>query len=127
MYFGMLKHAPHNLRKMMDAGVTVGCGTDAGIGFVYHGLLWKEMETLNRCGLSNKEVLKCATINNAKIMKMEDEIGSIDINKFADLTVLDDNPYTNIKTFREPMMVIKDGRLVHTRGTLVKNKNIVSL
>ena len=85
------------------------------------------MEIMNRCGLSNKEVLKCATINNAKILRMEDKIGSIEVNKLADLTVLSDNPYTNIKAFREPLMVIKDGKLVHASGTLVKNKNVVTL
>jgi imidazolonepropionase-like amidohydrolase len=111
IYFNILLRGPNNLLKMKDAGVVIGCGTDSGIPFLYHGSLWREMEILRRIGFSNKEVLQCATINNAKILRMADKIGTIDEGKFADIVVLKENPLEKLETCREPQMVIKDGRL----------------
>ncbi len=79
LYFNILLHGPENLRKMKEAGIVIGCGTDAGIPYVYHGMLWREMEMLERIGFSRQEVLRCATVNNARILRMEDKIGTIDV------------------------------------------------
>jgi len=111
LYFNILLNGPQNLLRMKEAGVVIGCGTDAGIPLVYHGMLWKEMEMLTRIGFSNQEALRCATINNAKILRMEDKIGAIDQGKLADMVVLKENPFTVIETCRAPQMVIKGGRI----------------
>jgi imidazolonepropionase-like amidohydrolase len=111
IFFNILLRGPKNLLKMKDAGVVIGCGTDSGIPFLYHGSLWREMEMLHRIGFSNKEVLRCATINNAKILRMEDKIGSIDTGKCADIVALKENPLEKLDSCREPQMVIKGGRL----------------
>jgi imidazolonepropionase-like amidohydrolase len=111
LYFNILMHGPQNLLKMKEAGIVVGCGTDAGIPYVYHGMLWREMEMLARIGFSNQEVLRCATINNAKILRMEDKIGTIDKGKLADMVVLPENPFAVIETCRAPQMIIKGGRI----------------
>lgn len=111
LYFNILLHGPQNLLKMKEAGIVIGCGTDAGIPYVYHGMLWREMEMLARIGFSNQEALRCATINNAKILRMEDKIGTIDKGKLADMVVLKENPFTVIETCRAPQMVIKGGRI----------------
>jgi imidazolonepropionase-like amidohydrolase len=78
---------------------------------MYHGSLWREMEMLGRIGFSNKEVLQCATINNAKILRLADKIGTIEKGKYADLVALKDNPLKKIEACREPQSVIKDGRV----------------
>jgi imidazolonepropionase-like amidohydrolase len=96
---------------MKEAGIVIGCGTDAGIPLVYHGMLWREMEMLTRIGFSNQEALRCATINNAKILRMEDKIGTIDKGKLADMVVLKENPFAVIEACRTPQMVIKGGRI----------------
>ncbi len=111
LYFNILLHGPQNLLRMKEAGIVIGCGTDAGIPLVYHGMLWREMEMLTRIGFSNQEALRCATINNAKILRMEDKIGTIDKGKLADMVVLKENPLTVIETCRAPQMVIKGGRI----------------
>jgi imidazolonepropionase-like amidohydrolase len=114
IYFDILLRGPKNILKMKDAGVIIGCGTDSGVPLQYHGSLYREMEMLSRIGFSNKEVLRCATINNAAILKMADKIGSIEKGKYADITVLKGNPLTKIETCREPQMVIKDGYIYQT-------------
>lgn len=111
IYFNILLCGPKNLLKMKNAGIMIGCGTDAGIALMYHGALWREMEMLCRIGFSNREVLECATINNARILRMADKIGSIEKGKFADIVVLKENPLDKIETCREPQIVIKNGRI----------------
>ncbi len=111
IYFNILLRGPKNILKMKDAGVVIGCGTDSGVPLVYHGSLLREMEMLNRIGFSNKEVLQCATINNAAILKMSDKIGTIEKGKYADIVVLKENPLEKIEACRRPQMVIKEGNV----------------
>lgn len=69
------------------------------------------LQTLGRIGFSNQEVLRCAMIHNAKILRREDKIGTIDKGKLADMAVLTVNPFVRIETCRDPRMVIKGGRI----------------
>ena len=117
LYFDILLTGPGNLLAMKDAGVLIGCGTDAGVPFSYHGTLWREMEMLRRIGLGNAEVLRAATINNAKILGMADRIGSLEKGKFADCVVLRKNPLENLEACRHPHMVVSDG-LVYDVGEI---------
>lgn len=116
LYFSILLSAPGNLLKMKQAGVLIGCGTDSGVPLMYHGSLWREMELLGRIGFTNKEILQCATVNNARILRMEDKIGAIEKGKFADMTVLDGNPLERIDACRMPELVIKAGRIYVPAG-----------
>jgi len=111
IYFNILLIGPKNLRAMKDAGIVIGCGTDAGVPFEYHGTLWREMEMLGRIGFSNAEVLQCATVNNARIIGMADKIGTLEAGKYGDLVILKENPLQNIETCRQPQLVIKEGRI----------------
>ena len=111
IYFNVLLRGPKNILKMKQAGVSIGCGTDSGVPLMYHGSLWREMEMLGRIGFSNQEVLKCATINNARILRMEDKIGTIEKGKFADMVAFKENPLLKIEACRTPQIVIKEGRI----------------
>lgn len=111
IYFNILLVGPRNLMALKDAGIIIGCGTDAGVPFAYHGTLWREMEMLHRIRFSNSEVLQCATINNAKIVGMADKIGSVEASKCADLAILEENPLEKIEAYRKPQMVVKDGKI----------------
>ncbi|MFO7568605.1 MAG: amidohydrolase family protein [Smithellaceae bacterium] len=120
LYFDILRTGPANLLAMKDAGVVIGCGTDAGVPFAYHGTLWREMEMLGRLGFSAADILRAATINNAKILGMADQIGSLEAGKFADCVVLKENPLAKIEACRHPQTVIKDG-LIYDVGKIVFN------
>lgn len=111
LYFDILLYGPENLLKMKQAGALIGCGTDSGVPFMYPGSLWREMEILSRIGFSNLDILQCATINNARILRLEDQIGSIEKGKIADLTVLAANPLEDIRACRTPALVIREGRI----------------
>ncbi|MDI6742577.1 MAG: amidohydrolase family protein [Smithella sp.] len=112
VFFNMILNGSENLRKMNQAGILIGCGIDAGMPFCYFGGNYREYEILQRAGFTNLEVLRCATINNAKILRLDDRIGSLDTGKYADMVVLDKNPLEDIKALRNPRLVFKQGDLM---------------
>jgi imidazolonepropionase-like amidohydrolase len=125
LYFGMMKYGLANLLKMRQAGITIGCGTDAGVPYDYFGTLWREMEMLHRAGFTKQEVLRYATVNGAKILGMEGRIGVLEPGAFADAVVLRDNPFERIEAYREPSLVFKGGKLLHARANLSRERNVL--
>lgn len=123
-YFMYLVNGTRNLALMKEAGVLIGAGTDSGVPFVYHGTLWNEIELLHRLGFTKLEALQCATVNNAKILRMEDVIGSIDKGKYADIIVLESNPLEKLTTLREPRLVIKGGMVEYSRSPMIRENNV---
>jgi imidazolonepropionase-like amidohydrolase len=95
------------VKAMYDAGVPIEAGTDAMPGFAYH----RELELYAQAGIPAAEVLRIATINAARIMKHDRELGSIVPGKLADLIVVDGNPVQRISDIRRVTLVMKDGTL----------------
>jgi imidazolonepropionase-like amidohydrolase len=92
------------------AGVPIGAGTDTPIGFAVPGYsLHSELEFLVRAGLSPLEALKSATVRPAEYFSLEDEMGTIDVGKRADLVLLDANPLTDITNTRAVFIVVTKG------------------
>ncbi|MFH2100113.1 MAG: amidohydrolase family protein, partial [Pseudomonadota bacterium] len=114
VFFDMALRCRANLAKLVQAGVTVGAGMDAGLPFSYFGQLHLELEMLHRAGLSRAEVLRAATANNSKILGISDKVGSLAPGKLADLVVLEKNPLDDILAYRTPRLVFKEGVLAHS-------------
>jgi 5-methylthioadenosine/S-adenosylhomocysteine deaminase len=83
--------------KMIEQGVTVGLGTDGAgsndnldmFACMKMGAYLQKVSTMNPVHLPSKKVLEMATIGGARALQMEDRIGSIEVGKNADLTVID--------------------------------------
>jgi len=97
-----------SLNKMMDAGVMVGIGSHGD--FMGLGFHW-EMELHAIGGMPTSRVLRAATINGAKLLGLDEQLGSIEVGKFADLQILDENPLDDIKYSQSIRYVMKNGRL----------------
>ena len=79
-------------------GVPIMVGTDVTDSYVFAGFsLHDELYELTRSGLSNLEALQSATIIPAKFSNIEEDYGSVEIGKKADLVLLNKNPLENIK------------------------------
>ena len=95
-------------KKLQDAGVNINLGSHGQLnGLGAHWELWM----LQQGGMSNLQALRCATINGAKSLGMEAEIGSLKVGKLADLIVLDKNPLENIQNTEFVKSVMMNGRL----------------
>lgn len=82
-----------------NAGITILAGSDGAVlnALVYPAqALIQELQIFQDAGLLPIEVLRAATINGAKFLGKEKEMGSIDVGKRADLVILDSNPLEDI-------------------------------
>jgi imidazolonepropionase-like amidohydrolase len=100
--------------KMMDftnllyrSGIPIEAGTDSMAGFALHHELELEVEA----GIPAAQVLQNATLNAARIMSLDKDLGSIAPGKLADVTLVDGDPTTNISDIRKTVVVVKDGVL----------------
>src|SRR5690242_5828614 len=101
-----------NLKKLEDAGVTIAAGTDAGnIGTIHGPALFREFQLMKQAGLTNMQILQCATANAAKLFGGESgaHIGKLEKGCFADLVMLKSNPVEDIAHASDIDSVIKNG------------------
>ena len=95
----------------IKAGVQIALGTDAGGGAARHGRIAREAELMVECGLEPRDALIAATSSASKLIG-EDERGTIEKGKIADLVLLDANPLDNISGLRLIAAVFQGGRRV---------------
>ena len=100
------------VNKMHQEGVKIIAGTDTPIGYLTPGYsLHKELELLSEAGLSNMDVLRSATITPAEFFGMENQMGTIEVGKLADLVILDKNPLISISNTQSIHRVIVKGQI----------------
>jgi len=102
------------IRPMFDAGVPILAGSDCGASnsFVYPGeALWGELFSLAESGLSPAEVLKTSMINGPAFFGMENQYGSLEKGKVADIIILKENPLKDIQHLRSLEKVILKGEI----------------
>jgi imidazolonepropionase-like amidohydrolase len=96
---------------MQRAGVDILAGTDTGNPYCFPGFsLHDELGWLVDAGLTPMQALQAATRNAARFMGRENELGTIQQGKLADLILLDANPLDNIANTRKIAAVVYGGR-----------------
>jgi imidazolonepropionase-like amidohydrolase/Tol biopolymer transport system component len=78
------------------------------------GAHW-EMWMLAQGGMTPMEVLRVATINGARYLGLDKDIGSLEAGKLADLVVLDDNPLADVRNSDHVRLVVQNGRVYDAR------------
>ena len=94
-------------------GVRLAVGTDALAGFT----LPRELELLVGAGVPPPQVLRMATLGAAQIANRDQELGSIEPGKLADLVLLEGDPTQLISNVRQVVLTVKDG-VVYRRAEL---------
>ncbi len=104
-----------NINRLYRAGALIGCGNDGGVPLIFPGALALEMILLEMCTeMRAADVLRAATINNARILGLEDKLGSVERGKLADLVILSGNPLEKMESLLSPLAVFKEGKLLHS-------------
>ena len=99
-----------NLRKVLDAGITVVMGTDAGnIGTLHGPSILREMRLMQDSGLTPLEVLRASTSNAAQLLGLQGKSGVVAPGMMADLVVLDADPLADTGNVGKVYRVIKNG------------------
>jgi imidazolonepropionase-like amidohydrolase len=91
------------------AGISIEAGTDSMAGFA----LEHELELEVQAGIPPAQVLQNATLNAARIMSLDKDLGSIAAGKFADVVLVEGDPTANISAIRHTRLVVKDGVLYY--------------
>jgi imidazolonepropionase-like amidohydrolase len=99
-----------NLKKLSDAGIPVVLGTDTGFPGVMIGVSTHlELTLLVEAGLKPADALRAATIEAARMVARENDMGAVEKGRLADLAILDANPLEDIGNVRRIVRVIKGG------------------
>jgi len=101
-----------NLRKLFDAGVLLAVGTDAGNPGTLHGIsIYDEMEKMQAFGIPAGQLIVMATKNGALAMDRQDDLGTLEPGKKADLILLDKDPGKDISNMRSITHFMREGEL----------------
>jgi len=95
------------IKRAWDRGIPIVAGTDDVAGLT----LARELELYVKAGIPAPDVLALATIGAARVMKQDQESGSIAVGKHADLVLVDGDPTRDIGAVRNTDLVICRGRL----------------
>jgi imidazolonepropionase-like amidohydrolase len=100
------------VNKMQHAGVPLLAGTDTAAGVhVFPGFsLHEELEFFVKAEFTPLEALQTATLNPAKFLGLEADLGTVEKGKIADLVVLDANPLDDIHNTQKIHAVVLAGK-----------------
>jgi imidazolonepropionase-like amidohydrolase len=113
----MFHNAVANLRKLHEMGAMVGIGTDMGNPFTqFFGRYADELNHFAAAGIPNFDILRRATLLNARIIDMEDRIGSLEKGKDADIIAVRGDPLKDLQAMSRVDMVMKGGVFVKMQG-----------
>lgn len=108
-------HHRESFVMAVKSGVKIAAGTDAGTPFNPHGDLALEIAKMVEFGLPPMLALVAATSNAAKLLRMDDQIGSVEKGKLADVILVPGDPLKDIGAMRRPAFVMKSGRVVRNQ------------
>lgn len=102
------------LRQLYEAGAIFAVSTDSGTrANPHHDAMWKEMVLMQQeAGLTNMEVLVAATKTNSIIMQQQDNLGTLEAGKLADIIIVDGDPLEHLADMRRVKHVIKGGEII---------------
>lgn len=85
----------------------IAFGTDSGVS--PHGENAREFELMVAGGMPPMKAIQAATFESARLLKIDDRLGTIENKKIADLVAVKDDPLTDIRRMKDVVFVMKDG------------------
>lgn len=93
--------------RAYKAGVKIAFGTDAGVGM--HGDNWQEFVFMTEAGMPALAAIQSATIEGARLLGVEQSMGSLKVGKIADIIAVPGDPLTDIQLMGKVNFVMKAG------------------
>lgn len=122
----VLKFLQYITKSLHERGVSLTVGSDSGVLLSPHGLAThNEMRLLEASGLSTFDVLAAATINPAKALNLDNEIGKITMNYKADFVYSLANPIADLSVLTESEGVVKSGHWYSKKALKAMRKEAI--
>ena len=91
------------------AGVNIAFGTDSGVS--EHGRNAEEFVYMVEAGMTPIEALKAATVNTAELLGISETLGTLEVNKLADIIAVKGNPLDDVTKLQRIEFIMKDGKV----------------
>jgi imidazolonepropionase-like amidohydrolase len=98
--------------KAYRAGVKIAVGSDLCGYAVEPHVCAREFATLVEAGLSPMDAIKAGTSVGAELLQWDDQIGSIEVDKLADIIAVPGNPLLDVSALERPVFVMKNGQII---------------
>jgi len=105
------ENMPRALLRAAELGVKIGAGSDMIYPHVGIAALPLELASMVKIGLSPMQAIRAATSSAAECLGCQDELGTVEAGKLADLIVVDGDPLTDITALQQVALVIKNGKV----------------
>jgi len=96
--------------RAYKAGVNIAFGTDSGVS--EHGTNGKEFGYMVEAGMTPIDAIRSATYHGAHLLKVDEQLGTIEPGKLADLVAVKGDPLEDINLMQNISFVMKDGQVI---------------
>jgi len=121
-YDDLERQMAENLMQLHQGGVTIATGTDAGnIGTLHASSYFDELQAMRDAGMNLPDLLRASTLNAAAALGKQDQFGSIEVGKEADLILLRRNPLEDLRHWEGLVWVMQDGHRFSPQELLVRD------
>ena len=105
------------LEMAIEEGVNIALGTDQMPAEPNDGTTAtaREAQYYVEAGMTPLQALRSATVETARMLEAEDQIGSLDTGKYADIVAVDTDPTQDIKALRNILLVMKGGKVYRNK------------
>ena len=101
-----------NLCRFVEAGGKVALGDDYGNPGIELGMPMREMELMQEGGMTPMQIIVAATEHGAHVCNLEEELGTLEVGKIADVLVVYGDPLQDIYVLADVQLVIRDGVVI---------------
>jgi len=102
----------HSCETAIKLGIPLATGTDCGVRGVMPEMVWREIWNMADHGLSAMDAIKAGTVNGARLIGIEDDVGTVEAGKRADLILATGNPLHDLKRLSNLRLVMKEGVVI---------------
>jgi len=92
------------------SGARIVVGSHTWVPYAERGYSYfREMELFQEAGMSSMDIIQAATMENARFLRIDERVGSVEKGKLADLIVVEGNPLADIRVMRNVKRVMLNG------------------
>jgi imidazolonepropionase-like amidohydrolase len=103
-----------NVRRFVMAGGKVALGDDYGNPGIELRMPIRDMELMEEAGMTPMQIIVAGTKHSAHVCNLEEELGTLEVGKIADVLVVDGDPLRDIHALTNVWLVIKDGVVIRS-------------